>query len=115
MPSIPPSCRETPRPRLTASATSSSASYAPVPAQAAHDLADFAEFLGQLEAEGFELAVIGGLAVGAYAQLIGEELLSVAYHRGPGEADPASEIIGGTDQAGRGWRKHKRLVDRSAT
>ncbi|MEM7584603.1 MAG: hypothetical protein AAF560_14530 [Acidobacteriota bacterium] len=46
-------------------------------AKAAHSLADFAELLEQLEAEGFEFAVIGGLAVGAYAQLMGEEMLSV--------------------------------------
>ena len=49
-----------------------------VPAKAAHDLTDFAEFLEQLDAEGFEFAVIGGMAVSAYAHLMGEELRSVA-------------------------------------
>ena len=48
-----------------------------VSAQAAHDLTDFAEFLEQLEVEGFEFAVIGGMAVSAYARLMGEELRSV--------------------------------------
>ncbi len=47
-----------------------------VPAQAAHDLGDFARFLEQLSDEGFEYAVIGGCAVVAYASLIGEELFS---------------------------------------
>lgn len=45
--------------------------------QTPHDLGDFAEFLRQLEEEGFEYAVIGGMAVAAYAHLIGEAVLSV--------------------------------------
>ncbi len=40
-------------------------------------LGDFAGFLRQLEEYGFEFAVIGGQAVAAYAQLLGEEVLSV--------------------------------------
>lgn len=47
-----------------------------LPAEEAYDLADFVGFLRQLESEGFELAVIGGMAVGAYARLLGETLLS---------------------------------------
>ncbi|MCP3957791.1 MAG: hypothetical protein GY719_08060 [bacterium] len=48
----------------------------PLPAKAAHDLSDFARFLEQLSAEGFEFAVIGGCAVVAYASLLGEEMFS---------------------------------------
>ena len=48
----------------------------PVPAEKTHDLGDFAEFLGQLSAEGFEFAVIGGCAVIAYANILGEKLFS---------------------------------------
>lgn len=48
----------------------------PVPAEKAHDLGDFADFLEQLSANGFEYAVIGGCAVIAYANLLGEELFS---------------------------------------
>lgn len=40
-------------------------------------LADFAGFLRQLEEYGFEFAVIGGQAVAAYAQLMGEVVLSI--------------------------------------
>ncbi len=49
----------------------------PVPAEKAHNLGDFAEFLGELNAEGFEFAVIGGCAVIVYANMLGEELFSV--------------------------------------
>ncbi len=45
--------------------------------QTPHDLGDFAGFLRQLNAEGFDFAVIGGCAVSAYARLLGIELLSV--------------------------------------
>ncbi len=48
-----------------------------VPAQAAHDLGDFAEFLRQLDTAGFEFVVIGGCAVVAYASLLGDEFFSV--------------------------------------
>ncbi len=48
-----------------------------VPAQTAHDLSDFASFLQRLHGEGLEYAVIGGCAVAAYADLMGEELYSV--------------------------------------
>lgn len=37
---------------------------------------DFAELLGTLAAEGFDFAVIGGCAVGAYAHLRGEAVLT---------------------------------------
>ena len=37
---------------------------------------DFAELLGALNREGFDFAVIGGCAVGAYAHLRGEEVLT---------------------------------------
>ena len=46
-------------------------------AQKPHDLGDFADFLRRLEEEGFEYAVIGGMAVAAYAHLIGDNVLSV--------------------------------------
>ena len=45
-------------------------------AQALHDLSDFAGFLAALEDGGFEFAVIGGCAVGAYAHLSGQTLVS---------------------------------------
>ncbi len=48
----------------------------PVPAEKALDLGDFADFLADLNAEGFEFAVIGGCAVIAYANLLDEDLFS---------------------------------------
>lgn len=48
-----------------------------VPAQTTHDLADFVGFLRRLEADGFELAVIGGMALGVCARLLGEPFLTV--------------------------------------
>ncbi len=48
----------------------------PVRAEKAHDLGDFADFLEELSADGFEFVVIGGCAVIAYANLLGEELFS---------------------------------------
>lgn len=44
--------------------------------EALHDLKDFAGFLEQLDAAGIEFAVIGGCAVGAYAHLNDETVLS---------------------------------------
>lgn len=49
----------------------------PLPSQESHDLGDFADFLRQLSAWGFEFAVIGGMAVSSYARLIDEAVLSV--------------------------------------
>lgn len=48
-----------------------------VPAKTAHHLAEFSDFLQRLGSEGFQFTVIGGLAVGVYADLLGEKLLSV--------------------------------------
>lgn len=48
-----------------------------VPAEAAHDLGDFAAILRQLSEAGFEFAVIDGCAVSGYARLLGTELKSV--------------------------------------
>jgi len=41
---------------------------------------DFAGFLGALEGSGLEVVVIGGLAVGTYASLRGERVLSADLH-----------------------------------
>lgn len=49
----------------------------PLPAQETHDLGEFAGFLRCLEDNGFELAVIGGMAVSVYGRLIGEPMESV--------------------------------------
>ncbi len=46
-------------------------------AQTPHDLSDFVDFLRQIDAEGFEIAVIGGMAVAAYADLLNESVRSV--------------------------------------
>ncbi len=46
-------------------------------AKTPHHLGDFADFLRQLIAEGFEFTVIGGMAVSSYARLLGDEVLSV--------------------------------------
>lgn len=47
-----------------------------LPAEKAHDLGDFSDFLQALSAEGFEYVVIGGCAVIAYANILGEDLFS---------------------------------------
>lgn len=44
--------------------------------QAIHDLGDYADFLRELEEHGILFAVIGGCAVGGYARLMGETVLS---------------------------------------
>lgn len=44
--------------------------------QKTYNLVDFAEFLQKLNDEGFEFVVIGGCAVGAYAHMRGETVLS---------------------------------------
>lgn len=45
-------------------------------AQALHDLNDFADFLRALEENSFDFAIIGGCAVGAYASLQNQPLVS---------------------------------------
>lgn len=47
------------------------------PENKTHTVDDFAELLEALEKEGFDYAVIGGCAVGAYGRLRGEEVLTV--------------------------------------
>jgi hypothetical protein len=46
------------------------------PEEKVHRLEDFAALLGRLEELGFEVVVIGGCAVGAYAALRGEDILT---------------------------------------
>jgi hypothetical protein len=48
----------------------------PTTAQATHTVEDFVDFLRALDDEGIEYAIIGGCAVGAYARLRGETVVS---------------------------------------